>query len=129
MNVPRWLEQKRATLYILLVFLCGMAAGALGSNVWRNLERRGATARAAVPYSAQRTVEKFTQRFDLTPEQAQKLTVILDETRKAYQAHEKEQDAIRQHGRARIREILNEQQRAQYEEYLAQLDSRERRRR
>ena len=128
MNVPRWLEQKRATLFILLIFLCGMVAGALGSNLWMNLERRGATTRAAVPYSAQRTVEKFTRRFSLTPEQAQKLNLILDETRKAYQTHETEQAAIRQRGRDRIREILNEQQRAQYEEYLAGLEARGRRR-
>ncbi len=128
MNYPRWLVQRRATLYILLIFLCGMVAGALASNLWMGLETRGA-ARADVSYSANRTVEKFTKRFNLTPEQARKLESILDETRKAYQSYEKERDAIRQQGRDRIREILSEEQRAQYEEYLAQLDAKGRRRR
>ena len=128
MKVPRWLEKKRATLYVLLIFLCGMVAGALASNLWRGLETRG-SARASGASSGQRTVEKFTKRFHLSAEQAMKLESILDETRKAYQIHERDQEAIRQQGRARIREILNEEQRAQYEDYLARVDARGKRRR
>ena len=129
MKLPKWPDRSRAALYILLIFLCGVVSGALATNVWTNWGPRGRSARADAPRSRQRTFEKFTRELGLTPEQARKLNEILDETRKAYQIHEEEIDAIRQQGRNRIREILTDEQKSKYEQMLARMDARRKRRR
>ena len=126
MKLPKWPAKSRAAIYVLLIFLCGLAAGALATNLWTRWGREQGrpVAQAAAPRNrTQRTVERFTRDLHLTPEQAQHLTVILDETRQQYRAHE---DATRQEARNRIREILNDEQRAQYEEIIRRNDKRRR---
>ena len=129
MKLPKWPEKSRAAIYVLLIFLCGLAAGALATNLWTNWgrERDRRVAQAAAPRSrTQRTVERFTRDLHLTPEQAQQLTAILDETRQQYRAQE---DATRQEARNRIRALLNDEQRPLYEEIIARVDERRRQRR
>ncbi len=112
-------ERKRATLYLGLIFLCGALAGAVATNLWMSLGPSAPPARADSPRpSRQRAVEWFAQHLDLSPEQAQQLGVILDETRQAYGAHELEIERIRQQGNDRIRAILNDQQKARFEQIL-----------
>lgn len=113
-------ERKRARLYILLIFLCGVLLGTVATNLWVNWGPRSISARAdAPPHSTQHIVEKFTRELNLTPDQARQLNEILDETHKAYREHEAQIEAIRQQARARIRGILTEQQKPKYEQLLA----------
>ena len=129
MRLPRWFEKSRAPVYILLIFLCGVAAGALASNLWTGWARGREAAQAdSTPQLSrtQRTVERFTENMSLTPDQARKLSVLLDEMRGQYRDGE---DAIRAEGRDRIREILTDEQRLQYEEMIAAADERRRLRR
>ena len=122
-------ERKRATLYILLIFLCGILTGAVAVNLWMNWGPRSVSARADFqPRSAQHIVERFTRDLNLLPEQAKQLNGILGETRKAYREHEEQIETIRQQGRARIREILNDEQKAKYEQILASIERRRKRR-
>ena len=127
MKLPKWPEKSRAVVYVLLIFLCGIVTGALAHNLWHRWERdqdqRVAQAAAPQRNRTQRTVERFTRDLHLTPEQARKLTGILDETRQQYRAHEV---ATRQEARNRIREILSDEQRAQYEEIIRRNDERRR---
>ena len=125
MKLPKWPERSRAALYIALIFLCGVVTGALATNVWTHWNR---SARAEAPRSRLRTVDRVKRDLSLTPAQTQKLDQILDETRKAYQTHEKEIEIIRQQGRNRIREILNDEQKAKYEQILARMDARRKKR-
>ena len=129
MKLPKWLEKSRAKVYLLLIFLCGMAGGAVATNLWIHWghDRDRNVAQAAPPRNrTQRTVERFTRDLTLTPEQAQQLTAILDETRQKYRA---EEDATRREARNRIRAILNDEQRAIYEEIIAHADKRRRQQR
>ena len=129
MKLPKWLEKSRATVYLLLIFLCGMAGGAVATNLWIHWEHeRSQNVTQAAPRQTrtQRTVERFTRDLSLAPEQAQQLTVILDETRQKYRA---EEDATRREARDRIRAILNDEQRAIYEEIIAHADKRRRQQR
>ncbi|OFW34434.1 MAG: hypothetical protein A3J28_02275 [Acidobacteria bacterium RIFCSPLOWO2_12_FULL_60_22] len=131
MKLPKWPEKSRAALFVLLIFFCGIVAGALATNVWLNWGPDLRMARADTPRGQsrqQRTVEKFTRELSLNPEQAQKLNHILDETRAAFHAHQQELDVIRQEGRGRIREILTDDQKAKYEHLLTRMDSRRKRR-
>ncbi|MGH9784093.1 MAG: hypothetical protein ACRD88_07890 [Terriglobia bacterium] len=129
MQLPKWPEKSRATIYLLLIFLCGMAGGAVATNLWIHWGReRNQNVTQAAPRQnrTQRTVARFTRDLSLTPEQAQQLTVILDETRQKYRA---EEDATRREARDRIRAILNDEQRAVYEEIIADADKRRRQQR
>lgn len=122
-------ERKRATLYIVLIFVCGALTGIAATNVWINGWPWHASANADASYSTQHRVEKFTRELSLTPEQAKQLNQILDETHNAYRELEKQQEAIRQNGRARIREILTAEQKPKYEQLLAKIEANRRRRR
>jgi hypothetical protein len=122
-------ERKRASLYLLLIFLCGAVSGAVATNLWLYWRPRSASANADVaPYSAQRSVEKFTKELDLTPDQAKQLNDILDETHRSYREKEAEMETIRQMGRTRIRGMLHDDQRPKYEDILARLDRNRRKR-
>jgi len=122
-------ERKRATFYILLIFLCGVLTGTVGTNLWTYWGTRSVSARAdSPPNSTQHTVARFTQELNLSPEQAKQLNDILDETHKAYREHENQIESIRQQGRARIREILNDEQKARYAQILASIDQNRKRR-
>lgn len=118
-------ERKRAAIYIVLIFLCGALTGVAATNVWINGWPWGTSASAdSFPHSTQHTVQKFTRELSLTPEQAKQLNQILDETHGMYRALEDQQEAIREKGRTRIREILTEEQRPKYEQLLAKIVAR-----
>ena len=122
-------ERKRATFYILLIFLCGVLAGTVGTNLWMNWGAGSVSARAdSPPNSTKHTVARFTQELNLSPEQAKQLNDILDETHKSYREYEDQIETIRQQGRARIREILNDEQKAKYAQILASIDQNRKRR-
>src|SRR3990167_628893 len=115
---------RRAILYLALIFLCGFLTGAVATNVWVSLDPWGEQVRAdssstSAPRSTQRTVEWFTQQLNLSPDQAKQLHQILDETRLAYRQHELEIKSMRRQGNARIRDILNEEQKAKFDQILA----------
>ena len=129
MKLPNWFERSRAPLYILLIFLCGVVSGALSMKLWSGKGRQSQVAQADTtpPISrTQRLVERFTRELSLTPEQVHELTVILDESRLRYQIKE---DSTRAEGRNRVRQILTDEQRAKYEEIIADADERRRLRR
>ncbi len=129
MKLPKWFEKSRAPLYILLIFLCGLVSGALASNLWTSWVRGREVAQADStprPSRTQRLVERFTRDLSLTLDQAQQLTVILDETRQQYRAKE---DSTRAEARNRIRQILTDEQRVKYEEIIAGADERRKQRR
>lgn len=126
MQLPKWPGKSRAAIYLLLIFLCGMVGGAVATNLWTRWERDrdSRVAQAAPPLSrTQRNVARFTRDLHLTPEQAQQLTVILDETHQQYRSQE---DATREQARNRVREILSDEQKPQYEEIVRRNDKRRR---
>ena len=129
MNSTKWSEKNRAPLYILLIFLCGLMSGALATNLWTNWVRGRQVAQAdSTPELSrtQRMVERFTRDLSLTPGQVTQMTVILDELRLQYREAE---DVTRAEGRNRIREILTAEQKATYEDIIADADARRRARR
>ena len=78
-------QRKRAALFLVLVFLCGLLAGAVVTNLW--VDRGPGTVRFRMdsPSSSrrQRAVERFARRLNLTSEQATHLNEILDDEQKA----------------------------------------------
>jgi uncharacterized protein YeaO (DUF488 family) len=113
--------------YMLAVFLGGIIVGAFGQRLY-TVKTVGATARS--PRNADEFrrsyVAEMRGRLELDDQQVQKLNVILDETRDRFKAfkeqHKDEMKAIHDTQIARINEILNANQRAEYERFRAERD-------
>ena len=119
-------ERVRATLFVMLVFVCGALAGALSVNLW---DRAHVSADSPSPSvvtrdmpstTRKRAVKWFTEELALGPEQSDQLARILEETRASYKQHEQEIDEIRHEAHNRIRHILNDQQLEKFNALLAQ---------
>ena len=106
---PFWISPRLAGFGILLlVFLCGAVAGAVAMNM-------GHTALHQRPFwagNAQSEYLKTIQKqLDLTPEQTAQMASILDDFAKYYQT-------VLSDGKARIFNILNEDQKRKFEKIL-----------
>lgn len=114
---------RRAVVYLLLVFLLGLAVGGLGT-VWAI--KKGWWHWGYGPWSSPGTVKWLTGELNLTADQQKQLEAILDETSTGYRAIRErvrpEYDQVRQAGREKIRAILTPEQRAKFEELVRRLD-------
>ncbi len=117
---------RRAYLLVLVVFVLGIALGALGTylvggRVWgarpQVQSRRDKRARF---------VEQLTRDVSLTPEQHKQLETILADAGAKFQAlHDQiapQSEQVRQQTREKIRAILTPEQRPKFEEFLRRLD-------
>ncbi len=117
---------RRAVGWVLLVFVLGIALGALGTYLV------GARVRGARPESQDhrdkraRVVERFTRELNLTPDQQKQLDAILADMHNKYEEIRKQvaphNEQVRQQGREQIRAILTPEQRPKFEEFLRRLD-------
>ena len=120
--------RSRATLYLVLIFLCGAVSGSLGTR-WMQRTDVSADSSAATTRlleTKKGAVRWFTKGLDLNPQQLEQLTKILEETRAAYKDHELEIESVKQHSRVRIREILTDQQKVTFDRLLAERARKER---
>ncbi|HXG34241.1 MAG TPA: hypothetical protein VNJ11_12810 [Bryobacteraceae bacterium] len=119
---PSW-HSPRVLLSLVLVFLCGMMAGAL-------LMRYGvhAALHGREPGLDPRlTVENLRRELDLTPKQAEELKIILDDFVMYVQSLQSQMDELRGAGKERIRRILNPEQQRKFDRLLGQLQARQHR--
>ena len=118
--------KSRATLYLVLIFLCGALSGSLGTRWMQRVDVSADTLASSRPAQNRNgAVKWFTKGLDLGPQQLEQLSKILEETRGQYRVHELEIESIKQHARARIREILTEPQKAKFDQLLAERASKE----
>ena len=119
-------ERRKAAFFILLVFFTGALTGAVATNLWVRMQISARASSVDAPAGAKRrsSVEKFTEELHLSREQASQLTMILEETGKTFRGEEEKVNLIRQEARNRIRALLSPDQRARYEEIVAERDRR-----
>jgi len=117
---------RKATVLVLAVFLLGAA---IGATVMYIADQR--VVRGASPKPQQwtvRVVKDLTEQLNLTPQQQEQLSAILNETKAKYDAIyepvKPQMEQARQEGRAKIRTMLTAEQMPRYEEYLKRLDER-----
>ncbi len=108
--VTFWNSPKLAGVgLLLLVFLCGAVAGAVAMNLGAH------TALHPRPFwdNSAKTeyLKRVTQRLDLSPAQSAQMESILDDFSKYYQT-------VLSDGKARIFNILNDEQKAKFEKMI-----------
>jgi len=112
-------------LYLLLVFLSGIAVGGFGYHLFKVRSVSATTSRPRTPEEYRRRyVEEMQTRLNLTQDQVSRLNAILDETRTRWgefrQRTMPETKAIHQEQTQKVRSILNEVQQTEYEKMLAE---------
>ena len=117
---------RKAVALVLVVFVLGIALGALGAYVAsRRVWSAGGEGRTHREKRAH-MVERLTRELRLSPEQQKQLDAILTDMQAKYRAlHEQispQTEQVRQQGRAQIRAILTPEQKPKFEEFLREFD-------
>src|SRR5271169_1767931 len=123
-------RREAATLFFV-VFLLGALLGGFGTHLWA---QHVSGQQAQPPQTTQlrhglpprdKVIGDFTRELQLTPEQQQQLTVIVDSTqvkvRALYPPLEAQREAIRDESHARIRAILTPQQVPEFDDFIQRL--------
>src|SRR6476660_6592176 len=119
--------QQKATLWLALVFALGTALGAFLGYAFahRSYASAAPTQLTAEQRRAQKR-EQLARDVGLTAEQQSQLNAILDEAQSEYKAihavSDPQVDAVRQKSRDKIRQILNPDQKAKFEEFIRRMD-------
>ncbi len=116
----------KAQLAIVIVFLLGVAAGALGLTFYSRWNDAGRPSGWTGKFDRERYVKQMTEAVGLRSDQRDPLNAILDETREEFLALRSRMrpqfDEVRQRARQRIRGILSAEQQARFEEFLRRWD-------
>jgi Spy/CpxP family protein refolding chaperone len=125
-------DNRKALALIALVFVLGVALGAVGHSV---ADRRvlGARTRQLQPRpNPPRAVARLTTELGLTPDQQKQVGDILADTQRRFDEVREQIDPqlvhIREQGRDQIRQVLSPEQRPKFEDFLKRLDEERRRR-
>ena len=120
-NVSCW--NPRILMTLLLVFLAGAAAGALGMRYGLH-----AIPLKPGPYwkegGKEISLQRFKRELDLSPEQAEQMETVLDDFVLYYQTLQTQMDEVRASGKERILRILNPEQRKKFEKTMSELQAR-----
>jgi Spy/CpxP family protein refolding chaperone len=123
---------RKAIGLLLLVFVLGVAIGALGLTLMNgrvygarpNSRQQGAPGQP-------RVVNRLTRDLDLTADQQKRLSEILANTQARYNAIRQQMnpqfDQVRSEGREQIRQILTPEQQPKLDEFYRQVDEEHRR--
>ena len=115
-----WQHPKVVTT-LLLVFLAGGACGAVAMR-FRLLDRLNRPVAASTKEAGRDAViQNFKSKLDLSPDQAQKVAVILEDYRHYYESLEDQLDDLRSTGKTRIVQILEPEQREKFEKMMSEL--------
>ena len=110
-SLPRPAERV-AIVSLVLVFLCGIAVGAVGMSFSSHAGLHGTAHTASVPpVRPSMSITEWKQQLALTDEQTVQLTSILDDFSRYY-------DNVLADGNSRIVQILNPEQRRRFDQML-----------
>ncbi|HLH30572.1 MAG TPA: hypothetical protein VKY31_05180 [Terriglobia bacterium] len=121
----------KAKALVFAIFMLGIGTGLFVSYIYTT---RVAALSAAAPNTpdrtqrAQRDVNKFYDYLGLNQEQRDQMRKIGEETRREFQDLRKETqpryEAIQDASRAKIRSVLNDEQRQKYDDFRKRMDER-----
>jgi hypothetical protein len=106
-------QNPRILCILLLVFLCGATAGALTMRLgFSGSYRRGST--YWQEGGKEISIERFRRELNLTPDQARQMETILNDFMMYYQQVKDQLDSVRADGKAKILQILNDEQKQKF---------------
>jgi hypothetical protein len=115
------------TLYLLLVFLSGGVVGALGYRTYNPPTARSGSAPPSPEEWRRQYIDESRSRLDLTNDQVEKLTAILDQTDARFhdvrQRDNQQISQIREEHFVRVRAILTPDQVPKYEKLHAEREA------
>jgi hypothetical protein len=118
--------QQKATLWLGVVFLLGIA---LGGVLGYAFAHRSYAAAPVIPTAEQRRAqnrERLISEVGLSAEQQKAIFAILDEAQGEYKAihavSDPQIDAVRQKSRDKIRQLLTPEQKPKFEDFLRRMD-------
>jgi hypothetical protein len=106
-------HHPRILSLLVLVFLCGAAAGVLGMRMAGSSMARPSIS-TWKESTRELTLDWFRRELQLTPDQALEIEAVLDDYVIYYQNLQTQMDDFRYEGKKRILQILNEEQREKY---------------
>jgi len=114
---------RRVYVYFLLTFLLGIIAGGAGVYHWALH-----TGHWHSDFDQKRIVRRMAADLKLDDSQVQQISTILDDyfkkRKELDQKHAPEVDALRQQTRNQIRQLLNPEQLAKFDEHVRRTDER-----
>lgn len=119
-NEPGWSNPKVLTIFAL-IFLCGIAFGSLltRSYLHRHLAMTRDRHEASIESAGRFGLQKLTTELNLTQEQVRFITQELDDYRKYYQNIEDERLDVAEHGKQRILNRLNDDQKRKFNDLFS----------
>src|SRR5688572_25271106 len=119
-------QNPRVVLILVLVFLCGGIAGALGMRLGLHQKMHPGS---RGPYwkegGKEISLQKFKKELHLSPEQAQQIETVLDDFMMYYQTLQAQMDEVRASGKVRIVKILTPEQREKFGRMMSELQTRQ----
>ncbi len=117
-----YLKNPRVVLTLLLVFICGLAAGILVMSL-AGYRLQNPKPLAWKEGGKQITLERLRKELDLTPEQTAQMERVLDDFFTYYHTLQSQMDEVRATGKDRILRLLDERQRRKFEEMLGRMQA------
>ncbi|HXP84240.1 MAG TPA: hypothetical protein VN841_05945 [Bryobacteraceae bacterium] len=114
-------RNARAVLTLVAVFLAGASAGALSMHFGFHEKPHPPVAMASREPSREVILQNFKTKLELTTEQTNELTMVLEDYRRYYQSLQDQLDDLRATGRNRIVQVLDPAQRAKFEKLVMDL--------
>lgn len=119
---PSWSNPKVLSL-LALIFVVGALTGALGMRLGLH-DRVHAPVTASPGLSSPQTAKAFLSRcqseLNLTPQQAEQMSTILDDYKLYYQNLQEQLNEVRATGKIRIMFLLDDHQKQKFEKILAE---------
>ena len=107
----------RVIAILAIVFVCGSAFGAVGMRQY--LHRFIPTDQTSFIYHGHRiTMDQLQRDLELNADQRESIKLILDDYSKYFMSIEDQRQSLYEEGRRKIRDALNEQQKAKFEQLL-----------
>ncbi|MFN7922091.1 MAG: hypothetical protein U0Q16_18460 [Bryobacteraceae bacterium] len=118
-------RNPKVLLLLLLVFLCGSAAGALFARYTNRRASAATVARSWKEGGREISLQRFKDELDLTPEQTKEVESVLDDFMMYYQTLQAQLDDVRANGKERIQGILKPDQREKFKRMMTELQARQ----
>jgi Spy/CpxP family protein refolding chaperone len=112
----------------IIVFILGAVAGAVGHHIYKQ-DLTPPAVRPMPPPKPESIVDGMARELKLDHQQKEQLKSIFDQSRKRYLDLGKQYRAIRRETDDEIKQILNPEQKAKFEEFLKQVYARRQARR